>query len=69
MAEEGASEVGFCNVLFRIPSLIRWQPLPTIMFTISGYSFLDLELQNIEVSLTNFMRILGNLGNLLATVQ
>ena len=28
MAEEGATEVGFCNMPFRIPSLIRWQPLP-----------------------------------------
>ena len=69
MAEKGASEVGVCNVLFRIPSLMRWQPLPTIMFIISGYSFLDHGLQNIEVSLTNFMRIVGNLGNLLAMVQ
>ena len=38
----------------------------TIMFIISGYSFLDLGLENIDASLTNFMRILGNL---LAIVQ
>ena len=71
MAEEGATKVGFCNVAFRIASLIRWQPPPphhhlyqqcivfievkeTIKDIISGYSFLDLGLENIEEKLDKF---------------